>query len=181
MVKFGAQADIAGGLNELQKAINKVQREIRQNAEYALKEELEVFAPKLQEYLSKAFVNFYEQEVESEYYNRTGDITRTIKVKVTQGGGYYGLRLWFDQNELEVVITPKGEFNAHADYWGHPITVEELIGYESYDKKKDFLLEFEKLALDYVKEKLPKIVKTSFGDSQKFDIHFFELQKYGNN
>ena len=177
MVKLGANVDMVGGFAELTKAINRTQAEIQAKAEHALKEELEEFAPKLENYLSREFTEFYENAKKSEYYDRTGDITQTIKVGLTQGGGYYGLRLWFDQTELEVIITPKGKFNAHADFKGRPITVEELLGYESFDKKVDFVKEFQKMALDYVNENLPKALKITFGE-QRFDILTYELGKY---
>jgi hypothetical protein len=171
MVGLGTQVDMAGGLAALNKEIRRVQIEIRKNAERALKEELELFAPKLQDYLQKEYQNFYDREVESEYYNRTGDITRTIKVKVSQGGGYYGLKLWFDQIELEVRITPKGQFNAHADFSGHPITVEQLLALETDKKQVDFIKEFHMLALKYVKENLIKNIKVSF--NQDFEAAVF--------
>ena len=170
MLGLQGTTDMGYVTSQLNKAINEVTKEIQQKADFALKKELEDFSQDLQDYLVQQYENYYNHLAESEYYNRTGDITHTIKVKLTQGGGYYGLRLWFDQSELEVVITPKGKFNKHADYEGHPITIEELLGLEEKHKNIDFVKEFQLLALNYVNDNLLKRVKVSFNKDFEADV-----------
>ena len=155
------QVDIKKELELEKQLIPQIRKEIEAKAEYATKEVLEDFCKELQDYLQQEFADIYTRVGESEFYDRTGEIVETLKVSVSQGGGYFGLKMDFDGQMLKVGITKAGHFNAHADYGGNAVTIDELLEYEE-DKKGNILGYLWSKAMQYVNVNLDKRVKVSF-------------------
>ena len=161
---MAVKAEIKGLADLAADFLPQVEKQVKAKTEYAMKETLETFAPALEQYLQRLFAEVYANSPESPYYTRTGDFVDSLKVKITQGRGYYGLKIFFDQQELRVGITPKGMFNQHADYNGVPIDIDDLIILESKNKfgTKDALtMWLLSEATQYINNNLPNRVKIS--------------------
>ena len=164
------KAEIAAQLDIQSLMVPKILNQIKQKAEFVTKEVLVDFSDELQDYLQQEFQDFYDSEPKSLYYDRTGDIVRALKVRITQGGGYYGLKIWFDDQEIiPRPATRAGFFNAHMSFGSknrdpEPISIDELLEYETQDKGA-FITAMWAKAGEYVEKNLPYRVKLSLDES----------------
>jgi replicative superfamily II helicase len=160
MLDFEAEFEL-GDLDFIESYSNKLQAELNEKMEWAAKEELEDFAEDLQDYLQQALYDFYDKYPEVAKYDRTGEFEDSIKVRVTQGGGYYGLQLYFDDEEIHFHKGAKGKYNAHGHSPDDVIEADVLARVES-GRKRDIPEYLRIKALEYVDANLDNRVSVSF-------------------
>ena len=133
-----------------EEALANAQRKAREKAEKATWATVQSYSKELQSHLRSALSEKYSQFAESEYYDRTGEFANAVSVTATQGHGSFGVHIWFDNYEIHAIVTAAGKFNAHADWSGNPISLEELVAIE--DEDKAILLFLEKEAVEYTNQ-----------------------------
>lgn len=151
-----------------EKITTKMQKEIKQKSERATKEALIAFIPQLEEYLRQELADFYTTHDDrkmrddgSYFYDRTGEFADSISAQLSQGRGYYGIKIFFDNNLISVHPRPEcGTFNAHANFKNVKIDAEELADLQEYQYGVISFIEAK--AQSYINENLSSAVKASW-------------------
>ena len=154
-----------------EKAEAEIQKRLNARLQYATKEALEAFIPELEKYLREQLVEFYETHDDRKkdkngnyYYDRTGEFPNSISVKLSHGGGYYGIKLYFDNNLIQVHPVPEcGKFPAHANFDNIKIDAEELA--EMQEVEYGVITFAQMKAKEYVEQHLSEYIKVSFKES----------------
>jgi hypothetical protein len=119
----------------------KVEAEIQKRINSSMWETTKAMAEELTILLRETLHNLYARQPVSKFYDRTGEFAESVYVKPTQGHGSYGLSIRWKTGVIQVHMAPltkngkRGKkFNAHADYWGNPISIEMLASLQ--DERK---------------------------------------------